>query len=196
MLKYIIKCSIICGGRLSSVKKGGNMEKNYIKKIAMILTVFVTLTMFGSFTLGTENSTEFDGEENTANEELIDLGTIDTNEKTEDNTNESIEDAELNDASDKILSNITKSERKKAYYIDKYNDEFLGQVAYALDVARIYSLPICFIGITIGAFNFLIIGNKKLDKKEQGFGWIVGFTIGLVVFNVLPLLYALLVAGR
>lgn len=179
------------------------MEKNYIKRIAMILTVFVILTLFGSFALGTESATESNIKGNTANEELIDLGTIDINEeqeakneKTEDNTNESIEDAKLNDASDKILSNITKSERKKAYYIDKYNDEFLGQVAYVLDVVRLYSLPICFIGITIGAFNFLIMGNKKLDKKEQGFGWIVGFTIGLVVFNVLPLLYALLVAGR
>ncbi|MBQ8299710.1 MAG: hypothetical protein IJX99_07680 [Clostridia bacterium] len=179
------------------------MEKNYIKRIAMILTVFVTLTLFGSFTLGTDNATESDVERNTANEELVDLGNIEANEeqelsngKTEDNTNESIEDAKLNDASDKILSNVTKTERKKAYYIDKYNDEFLGQVAFALDVVRLYSLPICFIGITIGAFNFLIMGNKKLDKKEQGFGWIVGFTIGLVVFNVLPLLYALLVAGR
>lgn len=171
------------------------MEKNYIKKIAMILTVFITLTLFGNLTLGT-NSEVQDTEESITSEEMINLGNADTNEQTEDNTNESIEDANLNNASDKILSNITKNERKKAYYIDKYNDEFLGQVAYALEIVRIYSLPICFIGITIGAFNFLIMGNKKLDKKEQGFGWIVGFTIGLVVFNVLPLLYALLVAGR
>ena len=93
-----------------------------------------------------------------------------------------------------ILSNVTKNERKKAYYIDKYNDAFKGQVAYGLEIVRVYSLPICFRGITIGAFNFLILGNKKLDKREQGYKWIVGFCIGLVVFNVLPLLYALLLA--
>ena len=52
------------------------------------------------------------------------------------------------------------------------------------------------IGITIGSFNYLIVGNKKLDKKEQGYGWIVAFVIGLVVFNVLPLMFAIAVAGR
>ena len=36
------------------------------------------------------------------------------NQKTEDN----IEDANLNSASEKVLENVSESERKKAYYID------------------------------------------------------------------------------
>lgn len=103
---------------------------------------------------------------------------------------------ELNSASKKILENTSRKDKRIAELSDKYNDKVYGTVAYYLEVAQKYSLPICFIGITMGAFNFLIIGNKKLDKKEQGFGWIVGFTIGLVVFNVLPLVFALFVAGR
>lgn len=168
------------------------MKKSYIKLFTMILTVFTVLTIFGSFTLGSENveqNVDLGGVESVENQQAVSNG-------NEDNTNETIENADLNDASENILNNVTKNERKKAYYIDKYNDEFLGTVAYILDIVRIYSLPICFIGLTIGSFNFLIMGNKKLDKKEQGFGWIVGFTIGLVVFNVLPLLYALLVIKR
>ena len=94
------------------------------------------------------------------------------------------------------MENVSKKDKRIAELTDKYNDKVYGTVAYYLEVAQKYSLPICFIGITIGAFNFLIIGNKKLDKKEQGFGWIVGFTIGLVVFNVIPLVFALFVAGR
>ena len=173
------------------VQKGGNMKKSYIKKFAMILTVLMVFTIFSNFSLGTEHSTN---ESQSTDEPVIEMGQpeIEENQSTEDK----LEDANLNDASEKILTNVTKSERKKANYIDKYNDKFFGTVAYALDVARLYSFPICFVGITIGAFNFLIVGNKKLDKKEQGFGWIVGFTIAIVVFNVLPLLYAVLVAGR
>lgn len=173
------------------------MEKKYIKKFAMVLTVLVTLGLFSNFTLGTEHSKN---DIEIENEEMVELGEtpVEENQNTEDTNNgESLEDAELNDASETILENVSNSERKKAAYIDKYGgDKFLGLVAYALSIAQVYSWPLCFIGITMGAFNFLILGNKKLDKKEQGFGWIVGFTLALVVFNVLPLLYAVLVAGR
>ncbi len=173
------------------------MERKHIKKIAMILTVLVTLGLFGSFTLGTEHSTngvEISGEN-------IELGEIpvEQTQNTEDykDNKELLEDANLNDASETILENVSNADRKKAEYIDKYGgDKLLGLVAYYLGMAQRYSWPFCFIGITIGAFNFLILGNKKLDKKEQGFGWIVGFTMALVVFNVLPLLYAVLVAGK
>ena len=172
------------------------MKKEQIKKIVMFLVVLVVITAFGSFTLGTEHA-----ELSTPTKEEVFLENVDTN-LNEDSLNENniseenIEDKDLNSASDKILTNITKKDKRIAELTDKYNDEFYGTVAYYLEVIQKYSLPICFIGLTLGFFNFLIIGNKKLDKKEQGFGWIVGFTIGLVVFNVIPLIFALFVAGR
>ena len=173
------------------------MERKHIKKFGMILTVLIILGLFGNFTLGTVHSTSDINE----SEVSIDLGEIpveETQNTEEDKNNgDSLKDAGLNDASETILENVSNADRKKAAYIDKYGgDKVLGLVAYYLGMAQVYSWPFCFIGITIGAFNFLILGNKKLDKKEQGFGWIVGFTMALVVFNVLPLLYAVLVAGK
>lgn len=109
----------------------------------------------------------------------------------------SVEDeAPVNGASQKILNNMSKKERKIAEYTDKYNDKTNAVVAYYLDLIQLYSIPVCVIGLTIGAFNFYIVGDKKLDKKEQGFGYIMSFLCGLVFFQVLPFIFALLVAGK
>ncbi len=167
------------------------MKKSYIKKFAMMLTILMTFSIFSSFALGTEHSPN---ESAATDAPVIEMGQPDVEENQ--NAEDKIEEANLSAASEKLLTNVTKSERKKASYIDKYNDELLGTIAYILDCLRIYSLPIGFIVMTIGAFNFLIIGNKKLDKKEQGYAWIVFSVIAIVVFNVLPLLYAVLVAGK
>lgn len=98
--------------------------------------------------------------------------------------------------SKQVIQNISNKEKKIAEYTDKYNDKTYGTVAYYLNMFQKYSIPVCFIGFAIGALNFFIIGNKKLDKKEQGFGMIVAFLLGLAVFQVLPLIFALFVAGR
>lgn len=116
-------------------------------------------------------------------------------DKVVDKSDDEAEDG-MTDAAETVVGRPMRKEKRIAELTDKYNDAVYGKVAYYLEVAQKYSLPICFIGITMGAFNFLIVGNKKLDKKEQGYGWIVGFVIGLVVFNVLPLLFALFFAGR
>lgn len=165
------------------------MKNSNIKRSIMILIFLVTLSIFGSLTFASDiKSNQIDLGAPTNVEEVENISTEEV--KNEENTEK------LTSASKKILNGKTKKEQDMARLKDKYNDEFLGTVAYYLEKARVYSLPICFIGITIGAFNFLIVGNKKLDKKEQGFGWIVGFTIGLAVFNVIPLLYALLVIKK
>lgn len=111
-------------------------------------------------------------------------------------SNNTSTEKELTDASEKILENMSKKERKIAEYTDKYNDKNLATTAYVLDRIQLYSIPVCIIGLTWGAFNYFIIGEKKLDKKEQGFGYIVAFLVGLVIFQVIPLVFALLVAGK
>ena len=106
-------------------------------------------------------------------------------------------EAPKSNASETVINNMTSKEQKIAEYTKKYGgDAFYGQTAYWLAVIQKYSIPVCFIGLAIGALNFFIIGNKKLDKKEQGFGMIVMFLLALVVFQVLPLLFAIIVAGR
>ena len=115
------------------------------------------------------------------------------------NTNETVETTEaegLNTASNKILSNYSNKEQKIAEYTDKYGDKTYAYTAYYLELIRVYSIPVCIIGITIGAFNFYIIGEKKLDKKEKGFSFIMAFLCGLVFFQVIPLIFALIVAGK
>ena len=91
---------------------------------------------------------------------------------------------------------MSKKERKIAKYTDKYNNKTLAYTAYGLDVAQLYSIPVFIILITWGAFNCYIIGEKKLDKREHGFAMIVAGLVGLVVFQVLPFLFALLVIGK
>ena len=99
-------------------------------------------------------------------------------------------------ASQVTLKNLRTKEEKIDYYSEKYGDNTAGVVAYYINRVQKYSIPICFLGIVWGAFNFFIIGNKKLQKREQGFSMIVGFTIGLIVFQIIPLIYAIFVAGR
>lgn len=186
--------------------------KNNLKKYALMILALSLVFVFGTYSLGTESvvsNGSIDLELNETREEYkepntsvkeeekqeVVQNTTPTN-KTEKEDTKTETDVELNDASETIIESQDRKARRIAELTDKYNDRVSGVVAYYLELAQKYSFPICFIGLAIGAFNFLIIGNKKLDKKEQGFAWIVGFTIGLVVFNVIPLLFALIVAGK
>ncbi len=183
------------------------MKTEKMKRILIITVVILVIVTIGGFTLGIGHSSLPAVNEGQQASDVVELDKSKTEEVIKEEVKQEIEQEvkqensaadkkEISPASEKVLSNVTKKDKRMTELTDKYNDKVFGSVAYYLEVAQKYSLPICFIGIAIGAFNFLIIGNKKLDKKEQGFGWIVGFTIGLVVFNVIPLLFALFVAAR
>ncbi len=120
-----------------------------------------------------------------------DILTDTPNNSHSDSNNTNEEDKKMSPAGEEIVGAVTKKDRKIAELTDKYNDKTLGMVAYYLEVVRYYSTPIFFIFLTIGAFNFFIVGNKKLDKKEQGFGWITACIIGWVFFQCVPLVFAL-----
>jgi hypothetical protein len=98
--------------------------------------------------------------------------------------------------SNTIVNNKLMQDEELAKYTDKYGDPFYGKAAYILHLTQKYSIPVCFIGLVLGALNFYIVGSKKLDKKETGYRMLILFSIGLVVFQVLPLIFALSVAGR
>ena len=80
------------------------MKKSYIKKFAMILTVLMTFTIFSSFVLGTESSTN-----DTLPDEkpIVEVGEPEVGESQ--NTEDKIKDANLNGASEKILENVSES---------------------------------------------------------------------------------------
>ena len=78
-------------------------------------------------------------------------------------------------------------------YKIKYGSDIYGLVAYILNLVRIYSIPLCFLGITIGAIHKYIIGIRKLDTLEKGTGLIVTFITLLIICQILPLVFAVFV---
>lgn len=103
----------------------------------------------------------------------------------------------MGDASSTVVGALSEKEEKIAEYTEKCGGNATnGTVLYYLYMVQKYSWPVCFIGLTIASLNFFIIGNKKLEKREQGFSMLIGFGLGLIVFQVLPLLFAIIVAGR
>lgn len=84
---------------------------------------------------------------------------------------------------------------KLAEYIEKYGSTPYGLVAYGLNALRIYSIPFCFIGIAIGSIYQYVIGIRKLDVRDKGFNLIITFVTILLICQVLPLVFAIVVNG-
>lgn len=87
-----------------------------------------------------------------------------------------------------------KTEKKLEDYKEEYGSEAYGIAAYILNIVRIYSIPICFIGIAVGAI-YQVIGIRKLDERDRGFGMMIGCITVLVIAQVLPLIFAIVVKG-
>lgn len=78
-------------------------------------------------------------------------------------------------------------------YKVKYGSDTYGTVAYILNIVRIYSIPICFLGIAIGAIHQYVIGIRKLDTLERGMAFIVTCVTLLIICQILPLAFAVFV---
>jgi len=78
-------------------------------------------------------------------------------------------------------------------YKAKYGSDTYGTVAYILNLVRIYSIPICFLGIAIGAIHQYVIGIRKLDTLERGMAFIVTCVTLLIICQILPLAFAIFV---
>ena len=78
-------------------------------------------------------------------------------------------------------------------YKEKYGSDIYGTVAYILNLVRIYSIPLCFLGIAIGAIHQYVIGVRKLDTLEKGMALIVTFVTILIICQILPLAFTVFV---
>lgn len=78
-------------------------------------------------------------------------------------------------------------------YKAKYGSDVYGTVAYILNIVRIYSIPVCFLGIAIGAIHQYVIGVRKLDTLERGMAFIVTCVTLLIICQILPLAFAVFV---
>lgn len=94
------------------------------------------------------------------------------------------------------LVEIKESTRGKlAEYVEKYGSTTFGVVAYILNAVRIYSIPFCFIGIAVGSIYQYVLGIRKLDVRDRGFMLIITFVTILLICQVLPLIFAIVVNG-
>ena len=98
--------------------------------------------------------------------------------------------------SDQAAEIVQMKETSKAAlqdYVDKYGSTPYGVAAYILNALRIYSIPTCFIGIAVGSIYQYVIGIRKLDTRDKGFALIVTFVTILLICQVLPLIFAIVV---
>ena len=103
-----------------------------------------------------------------------------------------------------IISEETKSQLveikdKELQSIEDYNEAYgsptYGLVAYILDKVRVYSIPIAFLGVAIAAIYQYVIGIRKLDVRDKGFGAMIGIVTMLIICQVLPLVLTIVVKG-
>lgn len=80
-------------------------------------------------------------------------------------------------------------------YSEKYGSKAYGITAMILDTVRIYSIPLCFLGISVGAIYQYIIGIRRLDIRDRGFNLIIAFVTILVIAQVLPLVFTIVTRG-
>ena len=101
---------------------------------------------------------------------------------------------ETNTAS-QIVEQSEKVNSEMDEYARKYGSKEYGMTALILNKIRLYSIPFCFIGIAIGALYQYVLGTRRLDMKHKGFGLIIALVTILVICQVLPLIFAIVVRG-
>ena len=159
-----------------------------MRKSVFLTLIVLTLIFVNAISFATEDAVTKELEASEVAEEVV-------AEENDEPKEEQLDTSEVSGASEEILETMSRKDERIKLLTQKYNDPTLGKVAYGLEVVRFYSTPVLFIFLVMGAFNFFIVGNKKLDKKEQGFGWITTCLVGWVVFQCIPLIFALVTVG-
>ena len=90
----------------------------------------------------------------------------------------------------KIKENTAKTLEE---YKQKYGSDAYGLTAYILNLIRIYSIQLCFLGIAVSAIYQYVIGIRKLDTQEKGLVMMISFVTILVICQILPLAFAIVV---
>ena len=142
------------------------IKKGANKFMKKVITIlFVLLVLFGTFSVYAET-------------------TVPQNALTSETTSTT----NLVELKDKALKSLED-------YQVAYGDNTYGLAAYILNIIRIYSIPFGFIGIVIAAIYRYVIGIRKLDVQDKGFGVLVAIITVMVICQVLPLIFAIVVRG-
>ena len=108
--------------------------------------------------------------------------------------------ADADNLGEKTQNDVTevksKMEEKKEFYAERYGSEAYGMTGYIIEeIVQPYSIPLCFAGIAIGLVFQYVMGTRRLVYKHRGFGTVIVFVTILVICQVLPFIYALVVTG-
>jgi len=98
-----------------------------------------------------------------------------------------------NETESQLVEMKEKSQKSLEYYKEKYGSDAYGLTAYVLHMVSVYSIPLCFLGIAISGIYQSVIGIRKLDVKEKGLTLMVTFITILVICQILPLAFAIVV---
>jgi hypothetical protein len=84
--------------------------------------------------------------------------------------------------------------------LEKYKEKYqgnsvYGMVGFILDQVRFYSIPLCILGMMVGAIFQYVIGIRKLDVRDKGLQLIVTFLTIFVICQVLPFIFTMIVVG-
>lgn len=80
-------------------------------------------------------------------------------------------------------------------YKEAYGSDAYGLTAFLLNKIRIYSIPFGFVAIVIAGVYQYVIGIKKLDVRDKGFAMMIASVTLVVICQVLPLVFAIVVRG-
>jgi len=98
-----------------------------------------------------------------------------------------------NQTESKLVEIKEKELKEKADYVEAYGSESYGITAYILNKVRIFSIPCCFIGIAVAAIYQYAIGIRRIDVRDRGLHLMIGFITILVICQVLPLVFAIVI---
>ena len=80
-------------------------------------------------------------------------------------------------------------------YLEAFVSDAYGLTAFLLNKIRIYSIPFGFVAIVIAGVYQYVIGIKKLDVRDKGFAMMIASVTLVVICQVLPLVFAIVVRG-
>lgn len=99
------------------------------------------------------------------------------------------------DTSSKLIEMSETQKEELADYVEDYGSDAYGFTAFVLNKIRIFSIPLCFLGIAVSAIYQYVIGIRKLDVRYKGFYTMIAFITIFVIAQVLPLVFVIVIKG-
>ena len=99
------------------------------------------------------------------------------------------------DTTGKLIQMSENQKQELSDYVESYGSDTYGLVAFILNKIRIFSIPLCFLGIAVSAIYQYVIGIRKLDVRYKGFYTMIAFITLFVIAQVLPLVFVIVIKG-